>query len=60
LRPSRQGPRGSGAAFSAACGAPRTARQERAAVPGLTPEATARRYDITVDELMTDTPDGES
>jgi hypothetical protein len=35
----------------------RAARQELATVPGLTPETTARRYDITVAELTADTPD---
>jgi len=32
----------------------RAARQELATVPGLTPETTARRYDITVAELVSE------
>lgn len=36
----------------------RAARHELATVPGLTPEVTARRHDITVAELMGETPPG--
>ena len=38
----------------------RAARRELVTVSGLTPETTARRYDITVAELMTDTPGRKS